>query len=335
VSVTALARNLADVERKLRTLPLDGSPPDLALDDVQRAFGTTFWGAHRMERAGGGFRPAFLETTGWSARAIDRYAATLAAPPTKPFLYDPERPAREQRNRALPLRELVKTAVATSAAATEMLTQLGLGGQDQLRILICDDAELLGWYGGFRERPFTKAEARALERLRPALHVALLWRRRLADVSLARASFEAAMGALGCPAFLVRKDRSIAHTNDAGARLLASRGPDAAAALGELTTSRRAETIAVEGRGFPAHELLLFRDGASFDEAMARAAARWSLTPRQIEVLAELVRGDGNKSIAVKLGCAEVTIELHVTALLRKSKTERRSELIARFWSGD
>lgn len=63
------------------------------------------------------------------------------------------------------------------------------------------------------------------------------------------------------------------------------------------------------------------------------AAQRWTLTPRQGEVLGLLVRGKANKEIAEALNTAENTVELHVTNLLRKSGASSRAELIARFWS--
>ncbi|APR81927.1 Transcriptional regulator, LuxR family protein [Minicystis rosea] len=63
------------------------------------------------------------------------------------------------------------------------------------------------------------------------------------------------------------------------------------------------------------------------------AGSAWDLTARQLRVLALLVRGDANKEIAQTLACAENTVELHVTQLLRKSGTPTRAKLIAKFWS--
>jgi DNA-binding CsgD family transcriptional regulator len=66
---------------------------------------------------------------------------------------------------------------------------------------------------------------------------------------------------------------------------------------------------------------------------LARAREKWRLTPHQAAVLALLVHGDANKSIAEHRGCSLRTVEVHVTALLEKSGTASRAELIARFWS--
>lgn len=61
-----------------------------------------------------------------------------------------------------------------------------------------------------------------------------------------------------------------------------------------------------------------------------RRPPRPKLTPRQRDVLEHVVRGMANKEIAVKLGCAENTIEFHLTAIFRKFAVASRAELIAR-----
>jgi two-component system, NarL family, nitrate/nitrite response regulator NarL len=72
-------------------------------------------------------------------------------------------------------------------------------------------------------------------------------------------------------------------------------------------------------------------DGMS--DRLAHARQRWGLSKRQAEVLATLAHGNSNKDIAQTLGCSESTVELHVTALLRKSGAVSRTELVARFWT--
>lgn len=66
---------------------------------------------------------------------------------------------------------------------------------------------------------------------------------------------------------------------------------------------------------------------------LERALREHRLSPRQVEVLGLLADGLANKEIAAHLGCAENTVETHVTALLRKWNTDSRTRLIARFWS--
>lgn len=59
-----------------------------------------------------------------------------------------------------------------------------------------------------------------------------------------------------------------------------------------------------------------------------------ALTTRQWQVLGCVIEGASNKEIAEQLGCAENTIELHVTKLLQKAGVASRTRLIAQFWSG-
>jgi two-component system, NarL family, response regulator DevR len=68
--------------------------------------------------------------------------------------------------------------------------------------------------------------------------------------------------------------------------------------------------------------------------ARLRTAARaWSLTPRQAQVLGLVTLGLGNKEIGEMLGCSPRTVELHLTAIYRKSGAERRTTLIALVWA--
>jgi DNA-binding CsgD family transcriptional regulator len=64
------------------------------------------------------------------------------------------------------------------------------------------------------------------------------------------------------------------------------------------------------------------------------AIVSWDLTQKQSEVLKLLVRGLSNKEIAHSLGCADNTVELHVTLILKKAHVTSRSQIVARFWSG-
>lgn len=62
------------------------------------------------------------------------------------------------------------------------------------------------------------------------------------------------------------------------------------------------------------------------------ASERWNLTPRQQRVLELIMLGKANKDIASTLDINEGTVEAHVTALLKKSTSGNRAELIAMFW---
>lgn len=70
------------------------------------------------------------------------------------------------------------------------------------------------------------------------------------------------------------------------------------------------------------------------ERRMATACALWGLSPRQVDVLRLLVRGLGNKDLAQRLGISHRTVELHLSAMLEKSGTESRTQLLSRFWAG-
>lgn len=75
------------------------------------------------------------------------------------------------------------------------------------------------------------------------------------------------------------------------------------------------------------------KDGDGFPLRFERAGQKWDLTERQLQVLALLVRGNSNKEIASQLTCAERTVEIHVTHLLRKSGAGSRAMITAKFWT--
>lgn len=73
----------------------------------------------------------------------------------------------------------------------------------------------------------------------------------------------------------------------------------------------------------------------SLEARLDDASRVWGLTPKQSEVLGLVAQGESNKDIARQLACADNTVELHVTQLLRRSGRTSRGQLIAAFWSTD
>lgn len=65
---------------------------------------------------------------------------------------------------------------------------------------------------------------------------------------------------------------------------------------------------------------------------LSRLATQWHLTGRQKETLGRLVLGDSNKQIADHLRCAEVTVEMHISAVFRKAGVAGRTRLIAQYF---
>jgi DNA-binding NarL/FixJ family response regulator len=60
------------------------------------------------------------------------------------------------------------------------------------------------------------------------------------------------------------------------------------------------------------------------------AAAAPELTPRQLDVLHCLLRGEPNKSIARELGLTEGTVKIHIAAILRVLQARNRTEAVVR-----
>src|ERR1700694_5428109 len=58
-----------------------------------------------------------------------------------------------------------------------------------------------------------------------------------------------------------------------------------------------------------------------------RARGRFHLTPRDVAVLARVLRGEGNKLIAAALGITEQAIKEHVSGLLGKFEVPNRAAL--------
>jgi len=65
------------------------------------------------------------------------------------------------------------------------------------------------------------------------------------------------------------------------------------------------------------------------DAVARRLATEWGLTTRETEVFGELARGAANKEIAATIDCSLRTVELHVSVILRKSRTSSRAALLA------
>jgi DNA-binding NarL/FixJ family response regulator len=59
------------------------------------------------------------------------------------------------------------------------------------------------------------------------------------------------------------------------------------------------------------------------------AVYRWSLTPRQAEVLQRIVRGEANATIATQLAISDRATELHVSAIFDRAKVSSRAQLVA------
>ena len=102
-------------------------------------------------------------------------------------------------------------------------------------------------------------------------------------------------------------------------RLRSSLSPDAFEIVGEFPTVGAARTS-----GLRADALLL---AAQSEE---RGSLPDPLTPREIEVLGQLVEGLSNKTIAARLGISDQTVKFHVAAICGKLGAANRTDAVRR-----
>lgn len=79
------------------------------------------------------------------------------------------------------------------------------------------------------------------------------------------------------------------------------------------------------GTYVPPRTLDDYRDGAPPPEADTGG-----LTPRQLDVLQLLLKGQPNKLIARELGLTEGTVKIHIAAILRALRARNRTEAVVR-----
>lgn len=256
------------------------------------------------------------------------------------ILYDPARPAPSQRNVVLtPFRDVL----GRQPPPASMVRFAAAGGFElsgQVRALVCDGPLLLAWVGGAWDPSETDRATFLLRALMPAIARRLRADRAVRSAPLHAAALEVALDALGVPAFVLvtrGEHDQIELANAAGMRRL---DRDGAGLHADLAESRaRApdgglfRLLPVVAPGLPPTTLAIARTPTGLGARLAAAGTRYGLTPRQLEVLELLVGGHTNRTIGELLRCAEGTVEQHVTALLDKTGSETRSQLVARVWS--
>jgi DNA-binding NarL/FixJ family response regulator len=288
--------------------------------------------AYGFEPAGERLRVSFLHGTptySWSVYRADLDALVQRAP-SGWAAYDPMRPARSQRNRAmvLPVYE-----PSRQGGYGEMLRRHGRAAEmHQARVLVCDDDLLDAWVGGVREEPFGERERRLLGRIIAPLRTRLALERRLERSSITVAALGAALERMGAAAYVVHSQGAVLHANSAGrARLDGDRIATLEALRSALRGARDAfDATPLEAKGIAHHWLAVARPSDGIGGHVERVVGRWGLTKRQGEVLLLLAQGESNKGIATRLGCTEATVEFHVTNLLAKCGADGRSRLVAR-----
>ncbi len=331
----AAARDLA---MSLRTM-VEGDPPALQtfLPRLQRLLRAEKVAAFGLTPPPIALRFAYGSAS-LLAEGRPALEAVLRSHPRDFGAFDPVCPEPRQRNAVL-LRQDLASFVDLEAlpVVREVFPAAGLTGLDILRALVCDGTEMLAWVGAFRRTPFSEGERQLVRRVLPALRHRLGVERDLARAPIAAAALAGALEAVGDPAFLLRDHGHVVQANAAAQALL---DRDTCAVTAELRAAvagrgdPRFTVTGLSASGAPGHYLALLRPAPRTPTPRAATAAvRWALTTRQREVLTLLAVGKCNKTIAAQLGCAQRTVELHVSALLEKARCDQRAELVKKFWT--
>jgi len=153
--------------------------------------------------------------------------------------------------------------------------------------------------------------------------------------ALLRAALEVALEVLTVPACVVDGKGVVLHANQAARRELSDAESDFSREMERALASGHSTCVDLLSIGCAEGQCVLVVDRRLErrpQRAIERAARRWGLTAKQARVLSLLAEGHPNKTIAMQIGCAENTVEYHVTRLLAKAEKESRAELIAALW---
>lgn len=355
---------MAEVCAALGTL-VEGAPPILAMivPAVTTGLGSERSMAYGVVSDGEESTLAFVEHDAFpvpSGQIHDAMQGWIRDQSRRWGLFDPARPEPKQRNRALSILSPTRLAeshndlvdamrrLRVSTASTMRLrdvmaaTVVALGRMDaadryQLRVLVCDGAELLAWVGAFQPEPFTGRQRRMLNALAPALQRRLTLEKHLRLAQSTALALDAALEHIPSAAYLVSSRGAVRHANAAAVLRLEGDRTGVVRALADAVRGRgpnQLDATPIAPRGGPGLWLVVERTAPRDPSPIARAAAaRYRLTPREAEVLRRLLVGDSNKAIAAALGRTERTVEVHVGRVLDKLGADSRAQLIARLWA--
>ncbi|HET9991563.1 MAG TPA: LuxR C-terminal-related transcriptional regulator [Kofleriaceae bacterium] len=267
----------------------------------------------------------------------DRFLRFFATAPRRYAWYDASRPEPEQRNRLIDALAMIPPSeLEVSRIYREVVEPSGLHRHRQPRVLVCDGASLLGWFGSFHPVPFDARQNRMLVALVPPVQARLRMERQLAHTTRARAVLEQALEHIGAPAFVVGAAGQVLEASSSALALFETRRAELTAAIADAVagrpTSLPLEVTRIAEPGTPVSYLAIVRAGSSdarIANAVLAASVRWTLTPRQREVLDLVVRGIATPTIAAQLGVSARAIELHLTALFDRASVDNRSALIS------
>jgi DNA-binding CsgD family transcriptional regulator len=334
---------IANVERALVDCT-EGDPSVLTWlpGTLRDLLDADFVGAYRPLCTDHGWSLEFVYGSGHEAasriRALRNTLAKLGRS-DRPFGCNPYVVPPMQRNRALALSGARRGGTDSKSPPCEALFEgASSESHDRLRLLVCQGTRLLAWIGAARAEPFTPREVSLLQRLSRPLERRLTLERQRQAPWLGAAVLDGLMEALGRPAFVMSSSGTVEVANGAGLALLESDPQRTIAAIREsmqLGPGRGAFSVTtIAPLGSSPLVLAVKTEGRPLVVSRVEAAQReWGLSAREARVLELVVSGESNKEISCELGCAEVTVENHLTAVFRRSGARSRTDLVGRLFT--
>ncbi len=267
--------------------------------------------------------------------------ALACSEPTPVLFYDLLQPIAAHRNRLVEATAWIDRkrpgTWQRSRLCRDFMAPRQLDRHQQPRVLVCEGASLLAWFGALHPVPLTVRQKQLLTSLIAPLQQRLSAERTLESSSRTQRALEVALEHIGAPAFVIGAHGAIHDANRVGRALLAERRGDVTGALRDATCARpttlKIELHALRTAGVADAHLAIVRAGSLETRLVAcvRTCIRqWQLTPRQGAVLDLVTRGGSNASIADALRCGERAVELHMTALFDRLGVESRAALVSR-----
>jgi DNA-binding NarL/FixJ family response regulator len=153
--------------------------------------------------------------------------------------------------------------------------------------------------------------------------------------AMLEAALLAAIRLVAAPVFLVDGALRVLHSNEAGKHLLKLDPEQTKAALARSVSGRTEpqRTSALSPvRGVHHWLVSLPLEGPAVDAAAAALRVEYQLTKRQAEVMSLVAQGHANRDIADRLGCSLRTVEIHLSAVFRKTGQDSRTKLVMWFY---
>ena len=125
-----------------------------------------------------------------------------------------------------------------------------------------------------------------------------------------------------------RRAELAAIVANAGHAVVAESAADVVLVDGAATAAQIESALHVAATGSPAKVISHART-RGFEE-FAERVAHVLLTPRELDVLAAISAGLGNKAIARELGISLHTVKFHIESLFRKLGARTRAEAVAK-----